>query len=432
MIAIAGAAPEQTHFGGQKNLSAATPLLSRTIHGADTVLLYFVIFTACGAVYRFGAINTYLWYAIYAWAAARLSLELPALAGAVSRNWPVFVWPAIAIASVAWSLAPAVSLRGGMQLLMTTVIAVFIGSRFSLRAILTALTVVLTLTAVVSLMMLFAGDPAAYNESGGFRGAFAHKNTLGLRMNILFAAAIVLALSAPGARAALIGAATISGYVLVLSQSATSQILALATPAIIMTLFAFRRGLKEAFAAGSALSAIFAACLVGALVSDVDPVSVVLESFGKDATLTGRTWLWEIGLGEIAKHPLIGGGYQAFWANAQGNEVLHIRHVLIESVNGFHNVGIEVWNDLGLPGLAALVGVLLVYVRRAFRCYRVSHSPVSVFPLFFLVIVVVSAAVNNSFFRQHELVHVLLCAFFAVAASPGFLASTINDREKRP
>ena len=410
MMATATATAPTTHGAG------AAPTLFRMVSGADHVLLYIVFFTACGAVYRYGAVNTYLWYAIYVWVAARLSLELPALARAASRNWPVFIWPALALASVAWSLAPGVSLRGGMQLLMTTLIAVFIGSRFSLRAILTALTVVLTLTAAVSLAMFYAGDPEAYNDSGGFRGTFAHKNTLGLRMNILFAAAFMLALAARGWRPAFIVACGISAYVLVLSQSATSQILALATPVIIIALLAFQRGLREMSMAASGLAGAAAAFSVAVLVSDVDPVGLVLDSFGKDATLTGRTWLWDIGLSEIQKHPVIGGGYQAFWANAQGNEVLQIRHMLIDSVNGFHNVGVEVWNDLGLPGLAVLFAVLFLYARRSFVFYRAANSAADLFPFFFLIVVVVSGAVNNSFFRQHELVHVLICAFFAATA----------------
>jgi O-antigen ligase len=415
---IAAATPHSGFSPGRAGaMEGGAPALTRIVSGADYLLLYFIIFTACGAVYRYGGVNTYLWYAIYVWTAARLSLELPALANAVSRNWQVFVWPALAIASVAWSLAPAVSLRGGTQLLMTTLIAVFIGSRFSLRAILMALTVVLMLTAMFSLAMLYSGTPEAYNESGGFRGTFAHKNTLGLRMNILLAAAFVLALAARGRVLAYVAAAAVSGYVLVLSQSATSQILALMTPVIIIAMLAFRHGTRTIFMTASAFAGAAAAFGVAALISNVDPVGLVLDSFGKDATLTGRTWLWDIGLAEIRKHPIIGGGYQAFWANTQGNEVLQIRHVLIDSVNGFHNVGVEVWNDLGLPGLAALFGVLFLYARRAFLHYCVARSPLDLFPLFFLIIVIVSAAVNNSFFRQHELVHVLLCALFA-ATSP--------------
>ncbi len=411
-ISLADGVPAH-HKAGAKS---SAPALSRLINRADYLLLYFVIFTACGAVYRYGAINTYLWYAIYAWTAARLNLDLRALTTAVSRNWPVFIWPMLAIISTVWSLAPGVSLRGGFQLLMTTLIAIFIGSRFTLREILTALAVVLTLAALVSLAMLYSGNPEAFNESGGFRGTFAHKNTLGLRMNILFAIAVIMSIAVARRRLAFLAAGIVAGYLLVLSQSATSQILALATPVTMVALLAFNRGPKQILFTVSGLAGVAAAFSVAAFVSDADPVGLVLESFGKDATLTGRTWLWDIGLSEINKHPIIGGGYQAFWANAQGNEVLQIRHVLIGTVNGFHNVGVEVWNDLGLPGLATLFWVLLVYAWRTFSYYRASLSPAGLFPFFFLIIVIVSAAVNNSFFRQHELVHVLICAFFAIAA----------------
>ena len=416
MIAATGEA-----FGAPPHRSGRTKAVGGALPGiilrADFLLLYFVLFTASGAVYRYGEVNTYLWYAIYAWAAARLSLELPALANAAHRNWAIFLWPMLALVSVAWSMAPSVSLRGGLQLLMTTIIATFIGSRFTLRQILVALTVVLLTTALVSITMLAIGLPDAFNESGGFRGTFAHKNTLGLRMNILVSVALVLFFVSQKWRAPLVVVMLTAGYVLFLSQSATSQILALATPAIIVGLYAFRLGAKQVVLTGSGLIAMTAALAMALLVSNIDPVAYVLESFGKDATLTGRTWLWDIGLSEIDKHPLIGGGYQAFWANTQASEVLWIRHVLIESVNGFHNVGVEVWNDLGIPGLTALFGVMLLYARRAFGFYTASPSIVGQYPFFFLIIVIVSATVNNSFFRQHELVHIMICAFFAVIAT---------------
>ncbi len=39
----------------------------------------------------------------------------------------------------------------------------------------------------------------------------------------------------------------------------------------------------------------------------------VLGAFGKDATLTGRTYLWAEGLRAVGETPVVGVGYQAYW-----------------------------------------------------------------------------------------------------------------------
>lgn len=400
---------------------AASDASGAIILRADIAYLYFAMFVASGAVFRFGAINTYLWYAIYLWTIARLSVELPALTRAVLANWPVFLWPALALASVAWSYAPAASLQGGLQLLMTTIIAVFIGARFALRNILISLTVVLSVAALASLALFLIGVPDMFAESGGYEGVFAHKNTLGFRMNMLVAAALALLFAARARIAPVVILSLVlvaASLLLALSKSATSQILGLITPAALLVLGVMKLDARRATLGAVAGLTAAAACVAVVFTANSDPLSLVLDSFGKDATLTGRTWLWERGLDQITEHPLIGGGYQAFWVNERSSEVLWIRHITLESVKGFHNVGIEVVNDLGAPGLAALIGVLFAYARRAWRYCCAAPSSVALFPMFFLLIIVVSGSVNNSFFRQHELAHVLICALFTATAAP--------------
>lgn len=394
--------------------------VARFVLRADAIFMYFALFLASGALFRYGAVNTWLWYAVYGWMLARLALEPPALFQAAIRNWPVFLWPGLALASVAWSLAPGSSLQGGMQLLMTTVIAVFIGVRFPVREIVAALAVALSVAAIVSVLLLLAPAPGMFAVSGGYEGVFAHKNTLGLRMNILVAALLVLLFEtrSRAAQLTIIAMLAVAAYLLVMSKSATSQILALATPAVLFALAALRLDAGKAALATAAGFACGAAGVAALFVMSGDPVSFVLDSFGKDSTLTGRTWLWERGIDEAMKHPLLGGGYQAFWVHDRSSEVMWIRHITLDTVKGFHNVGIEVWNDLGIPGLLALLGVLLVYARRAFRFYRASPAASALIPLFFLIIVTLSGSVNNAFFRQHELVHVLIGAFFAGCFAP--------------
>lgn len=386
---------------------------------ADYIYLYLVLFTASGAVFRYGAINTYIWYALYAWTMARLCIETPTLLRIGLRNWGVLAWPALALASLAWSAAPGSTVRGGLQLLLTTLIALFIGSRFTLREITVALTLVIFAAAAVSFVLLTMGAPNLFADAGGFQGIFAHKNTLGLRMNLLIAGACILLFTTRG-RILWLTALVLGGYLLILSKSATSQILGLITPVALLGIAILKLEVRQiALCAAGGVGLAAGGCAL-LLMAGGDPVGFVLDSFGKDSTLTGRTWIWARGMEEIAKHPILGGGYQAFWANERSSEVMWIRHITLESVKGFHNVWVEVWNDLGIAGIASLVAVLLWYMRRVFRFHFATPSADGLFPVFLLPIIIISASMNNSFFRQHEMVHILLCTFFAATwLAPG-------------
>jgi exopolysaccharide production protein ExoQ len=78
---------------------------------------------------------------------------------------------------------------------------------------------------------------------------------------------------------------------------------------------------------------------------------------GKDVTLTGRTGIWSAVLDSIAKRPLFGYGYQAFWLGFEGESyrvILAVSWVLAQAQNGFLDVMLEM-------GLAGLVIVLLVF-----------------------------------------------------------------------
>jgi exopolysaccharide production protein ExoQ len=75
---------------------------------------------------------------------------------------------------------------------------------------------------------------------------------------------------------------------------------------------------------------------------------------GKDSSLTGRTAIWSSVTDSIAKRPLLGYGYQAFWLALEGESyrvILAVSWVLAQAQNGFLDVMLE----MGAVGLAIVV-----------------------------------------------------------------------------
>ena len=112
-------------------------------------------------------------------------------------------------------------------------------------------------------------------------------------------------------------------------------------------------------------SFLVAVALIAAISNELFSVkSAILEASGRDATLTGRTGIWQTVLSEPI-NPLLGTGYASFWLGERLQRIWAFfpRTQLIQAHNGY----LEVYLNLGLVGLAFLGGVLWTALRSARR-----------------------------------------------------------------
>jgi exopolysaccharide production protein ExoQ len=81
----------------------------------------------------------------------------------------------------------------------------------------------------------------------------------------------------------------------------------------------------------------------------------------KDATLTGRTELWQIADQEVAKRPVLGHGFGAYWrhGNIQVEKIWRDFGVPSRAGFNFHNEFVQIKVDLGYVGLAIFVVLAL-------------------------------------------------------------------------
>ena len=87
----------------------------------------------------------------------------------------------------------------------------------------------------------------------------------------------------------------------------------------------------------------------------------VLGIFGKDSTLTGRTYLWEQGWEAAQQFPILGYGYAAYWVQGFAEAERLWAEFYIASRYGFHfhNTYIETLVELGFVGVA-LISLIIV------------------------------------------------------------------------
>ncbi|MBP1852946.1 O-antigen ligase family protein [Rhizobium halophytocola] len=275
----------------------------------------------------------------------------------------IFAFAILCFLSAFWSQAPSTSLRAATQYL-THVVCALIAMRVIAPVTLVRGSVVGC--AVVLLYSLAFGSYSydVLDSSYSFVGAFDSKNQLGFyaSLGVLFCYALITVFRARGFWfLASLGSALISGYALFASKSATSVITTLAVICVCavlqLSLWVSPRQRRAIFAIGIilAIGTAIAALQSGA-------VDAVLGAFGKDTTLTGRTYLWQQGI--IAAHaaPWFGVGYQGYWVHGFADAERLWQEFYIASRTGFHfhNTYIETTVETGLVGTTLLTMVLLV------------------------------------------------------------------------
>jgi O-antigen ligase len=91
-----------------------------------------------------------------------------------------------------------------------------------------------------------------------------------------------------------------------------------------------------------------------------------VKSVGRDATLTGRTDIWNLAL-SLGRNPLIGAGFESFWL---GPRLEKIWSVYWFHPNQAHNGYVEIFLNLGWIGLGILGLIIATGFRRIVSALR--------------------------------------------------------------
>jgi exopolysaccharide production protein ExoQ len=284
----------------------------------------------------------------------------------LAANAPFLALPLLAIVSVAWSQYPEVTLRAGFQFLLTSMIGVWAGTLIRPATFLSALLCALTAIAAASIAI---DGGAGFRGEAAMQGVFDSKNMFAFYSVMLLITGICvlfdrrqhLLFRAIGAAALFLAPACLFA-----AQSTGAIIFSI--PAIgvffgVLTLARLPADLRR-LAIGAVLAAA-ALAIVTVIIAGGD-TGALLDSLGKDATLTGRTYLWQRAGDFIREAPLLGLGYQAFWqiGNPAAEELWAASFVESGAGFNFHNLYLHTTVELGYAGTAILVLTLLAIAGR--------------------------------------------------------------------
>jgi len=234
--------------------------------------------------------------------------------------------------------------------------------------------------------------------------------------------------------------ALIAFFLGVASESATAVLLMIGTGGIIMLgQIVLKGGINRP--SRLALSFVLLAFGFFALsfilpTLDVSPVDLVLERFGKDSTLTGRTGLWTYAEEQIAKAPVLGVGSGGFWrynASPLVQMIFEDYHKDPWQTFNFHNTYYEIAVHQGYIGLA-LVVVAIVWTQGVIMRGVLRFATMPYIFFFAQSIAVLARTFTESDFLRHfVLFHMLFwIAALIVLKEEMNKRGAVEQRKRRP
>jgi exopolysaccharide production protein ExoQ len=277
------------------------------------------------------------------------------------------------ICSALWSQDPFRSAYNGGFYLIETLFAFYLVEKFDPEEILNIVMMAGVSISVLSLIMVFLfpniGVVHSARDGMAWCGLFTDRTSTGKCMVFFLSPAIVFRRrSSPYQHAIYILLLSIMVF---MAHAATARVISLLYVALMASIT-----ISSKFGRRSALliSGMFLG--VGVLIAcvGIQFLPRLLEALGRNATLSGRTEIWGLVLGSIAKRPLLGYGFYAFWQGLQGESANII--VGAHWMFGYaHNGILEICLQLGLIGTALFFVTLFQAIRNAWFCLRNGCPP---------------------------------------------------------
>lgn len=320
---------------------------------------------------------------------------------AALKVWPIFLVPIWGASSFMWSEYPNSALRGGILQILTFVIIVVLAHRLTLPQLFRCLLISGIAMAVYAFIHPWRFEAGAQ---------FGHKNPLSINMAITFAICLWAALDqkVPTWQRGL-GAlfVPICAFIVLNANSATGLVMmAFAGAAIAGARFAWVDLARVENLRIVLTIAAAATMLVGLLIVAGLPVGQVFSQFlaglGKDATLTGRTDLWNFADIASDEKPWLGHGVMSFWQSDVGlaQTINAFSFKPAGTVFSFHNAFLEARVHIGYIGLSLFIFSVLWAVSRVVRQWIKNQDMICSLAIVLVILVLITSMTESWLWSQ--------------------------------
>ncbi len=352
----------------------------------------------------------FIWSGIYVVVLFRAYRVRYRLYQALRANPVLVALMGVTLLSALWSAAPQITFRRSIATVLSTLFAADMSVRYSVREQIaltsTAVGASIVLSAIAELLFSGFVPTATFGNAlvdpSIWHGLFPHKNGFG--HVLAFGSLCVMAQRRRSVVSYLVGAACLVG-ILVLTAEAQSRTALLISITMILTwpllnIVAWPRATLSTLGVSIGLVAL---TLVYAGISMAGHLA---ELLGRDPDMTGRTEIWSLAMQSVARHPLLGYGISGFWSVA--DDSLRIRSIIGWDTPYAHNGYIDTALQLGLIGLALLIGMILLAIVRQMQQLRRSPDTETKWPLMVILFSLLYSLTETDFLYTNWIFWILL------------------------
>lgn len=308
------------------------------------------------------------------------------------RGWPTLIIPVMCVISAIWAPSANDAIRKGIFMGLTAAIAVYAASRLSVRQIIAIYFLGEVVGAILSVRSPNIVD-------GNWTGVFGQKNYLAVQMFILYTTGFAILLDRGQnrwLRMSTVFFIPLAMMLIFLSKSATTFVLmGGATMAFLGHYFLWQPATRVPHMRTFIVMSLLLIGLIAGLLLfglfQLDAAGAALNALGKDSTLTGRTFIWDIGHRVMEEHPFTGVGASGFWRPEIGiaNQITTYFFYDTFVKFSFHNSYIENGVQLGYPGYYATYFLAAWGFWSVFRTWTRNQTLTNAAFLIFAVMVII-------------------------------------------
>jgi exopolysaccharide production protein ExoQ len=353
------------------------------------------------------------------------------------QNWLIFVFILLAFISLGWTIRFEITLYKSIILLLTSLMAIYIGHSFRLDHILKILVLYYVFLCTFNLLfVLFFNTLGIMPDpfyQGAWRGIFWHRNFLGcfMALGVTLFLVNLLAIKKIGGGDFYLNLLMLmlTSFLLIKSKNATGIITAIVLVGLVFILFfwvKWHQKMKPAHYYG------FLAIAIAVVAFVLSKLEFFLGLLGRNTSLTGRVPMWGYLFKQIiSQRPWLGYGYGAIW---------HMQGFLEELEGVFHwgvgmgdNGYIDILLHLGVIGMIILIIILVLGFIRGVKFFLQKRTLEAAFPILVLVFVIV-ANISISLILETETFVWMVALATLVSISPRFttMAETTQTFQSSP
>jgi exopolysaccharide production protein ExoQ len=308
--------------------------------------------------------------------------------------------------SYIWSVNPEETLSGSIGMVGSTLVALYIATRFSIKEQVHLLGISFGIS--VALSFVFAVALPKYGmehfvHAGAVRGVYTHKNGLGMAMVLALGVFLAQPKNTKWPWLGIIG----SAILIILSQSANALINGVMIAAVFIalnTLLSLRPNLFML-----TITSIILITWASSFYWE-DAMAFVLSLVGKDPTFTGRTDIWSFSFHKIMQRPFLGYGFNAFWTDKRLQKL--VLDILQWEAPNSHNGYLDFIIQLGFIGFSLYVTSLLILLKNAFLLARSQLVPSAMWPFMLSVWMISVNFAESDLLSQNSLVWLLFVSLY--------------------